>query len=99
IAELNATNNAVICSYIWGLDLSGTLRGAGGVGGLASVTCTGNGTHFPEYDGNGNVVGLVSATGGTNSAVYEYSPFGESIRKTGTASSLNWFSSKYTDGE
>ena len=34
VDELNATNNAVIRSYLWGLDLSGTLQGAGGVGGL-----------------------------------------------------------------
>jgi hypothetical protein len=38
IVELNGTNNAVACSYMWGLDLSGTMDGAGGVGGLAWVT-------------------------------------------------------------
>lgn len=32
IAELNATNNALIAGYAWGLDLSGTPTGAGGVG-------------------------------------------------------------------
>ena len=31
VGELNATNNAVIRSYLWGLDLSGTLQGVGGV--------------------------------------------------------------------
>ena len=34
IAEMNATNNAVLRSYVWGIDLSGTQTGAGGVGGL-----------------------------------------------------------------
>ena len=37
LAELNATNNAVIQSYVWGSDLSGSLQGAGGVGGLLFV--------------------------------------------------------------
>ncbi len=34
-------NNALVRSYIWGLDLSGSLQGAGGVGGLLA-----------EVDGN-----------------------------------------------
>jgi len=38
IVELNATNNTLARSYVWGLDLSGTMDGAGGVGGLAWVT-------------------------------------------------------------
>ena len=37
LAELNATNNAVVRSYAWGLDLSGTLDEAGGIGGLLMV--------------------------------------------------------------
>ena len=37
MAELNATNNAVIRSFMWGLDLSGSPQGAGGVGGLLEV--------------------------------------------------------------
>jgi hypothetical protein len=43
------------------------------------------GTHFAAYDGNGNVVGLVSATTGTETARYEYGPFGEPIRVSGPA--------------
>jgi hypothetical protein len=34
LAELNATNNAVVRSYLWGLDMSGSLQDAGGVGGF-----------------------------------------------------------------
>src|SRR5436190_9849824 len=34
VAELNATNNAIGRSYLWGVDLSGATDGAGGVGGL-----------------------------------------------------------------
>jgi hypothetical protein len=38
IAELNARDNALVRSYVWGLDLSGTMDGAGGVGGLVMMT-------------------------------------------------------------
>ena len=39
---------------VWGLDIDGTLQGAGGVGGLLAVLRT-DGTFFPAYDANGNV--------------------------------------------
>ena len=104
IVELNGTNNAVACSYMWGVDLSGSLSGAGGVGGLAWVTlhtASGSafGTHFTYYDGNGNVVALVSTTTGDITARYEYGHFGEPIRVSGPAATLNpfRFSTKRTD--
>ena len=57
------------------------------------------GTHFAAYDGNGNVVALVSVTTGTETARYEYGPFAEPIRLTGPAASMNpfRFSTKRTD--
>jgi len=80
------------------------MDGAGGVGGLAWVTlhaATGSapGTHFTCYDGNDNIVALVSATTGDVTARYEYGPFGELIRVTGPAATLNpfRFSTKRTD--
>jgi RHS repeat-associated protein len=96
IVELNATNNAVVRSYVWGLDLSGTMDSAGGVGGLAWVTLhtasgPASGTHFVCYDGNGNIVALVSATTGDVTARYEYGPFGEPIRISGPGATLNPF--------
>jgi RHS repeat-associated protein len=90
-------------AYVWGLDLSGTLQGAGGVGGLLAAVFGGD----PEpveglytYDANGNVTDLVDANGDTV-AHYEYSPFGELIRATGPAATTNpWrFSTKYADPE
>lgn len=56
-------------------------------------------THFASYDGNGNVVGLVSANTATDTARYEYGPFGESIRVTGPMAKENpfRFSTKRTD--
>src|SRR5436190_353208 len=54
LAELDGDNsNAVKCSYMWGLDLSGSLQGAGGVGGLLTVNPGGTNGYFAVYDGNG----------------------------------------------
>jgi len=101
IAELNASDNALVRTYVWGLDLSGTEQGAGGVGGLLMFTHHGSlvATHFSAYDGNGNVVVLVSASDGSPTAHYEYGPFGEPIRVSGPAATLNpfRFSTKRTD--
>ena len=96
IVGLNATNNSLVRSYVWGLDLSGTMDGAGGVGGLLWVTLhTGfgaaPGTHFCAYDGNGNIVALSAASDGLETARYEYGPFAEPIRITGPAAPLNPF--------
>ncbi|MGA4645767.1 hypothetical protein, partial [Limisphaera sp. 4302-co] len=65
VADLNATNNAPVRAYIWGVDVSETLDCAGGVGGLLWVriqTAPVAGTHFVCYDGDGNVWNLVSAS-------------------------------------
>lgn len=95
---------AVVRSYLWGMDLSGTFQGAGGIGGLIAVNMaplTRHNTHFALSDGNGNIVGLVNAETGTGTADYEYGPFGELLRRTGPAAENNpfQFSSKYCDPE
>jgi RHS repeat-associated protein len=97
-------NNAPVLSFAWGTDLSGAMQGAGGVGGLLSVTVHSGanaGTYFYCYDGNGNVVALVSAADGTIAARYEYGPFGELLRATGPMAKANpfLFSTKYYDWE
>jgi RHS repeat-associated protein len=88
-------------SFGWGADLSGTLQGAGGIGGLLEINDTANGAHFAAFDGNGNARGLVRAADGTLAATYEYGPFGEVIRSTGTMAKSNpfRFSSKFQDDE
>jgi len=96
LAELRAIDNALVRSYVWGLELSESLEGAGGVGGLLWVTLHGAsspaaGTHFCAYDGNGNIVALTSASDGLATARYEYGPFAEPIRLTGPAAALNPF--------
>jgi RHS repeat-associated protein len=95
---LNATNNALVRRYAWGLDLSGSLDGAGGVGGLLWMK-VGPAPQFCAYDGNGNVVGMVRGSDGEQTAAYEYDPFGRTIRITGTLAQSNpfRFSTKRTD--
>ena len=95
---------SLLTSFTWGTDLSGTMQGAGGVGGLLAITDYRPGTagtYFPAYDGNGNVVALVNAADGSIAAQYEYGPFGEVIRATGPMARANpfRFSTKYQDDE
>ena len=89
--------------YIWGLDLSGSLQGAGGIGGLLSATFNAStlepSTVFYSYDANGNVVSLVDADNGEQNAHYEYDPYGRTISEISDAGILNpfKFSTKYRD--
>ena len=104
MAIWDGTTGAVVATFLWGLDLSGTREGAGGIGGLLAMTVhsgTNAGTYFYAYDGNGNVVGLVNAATGQWAAQYEYGPFGEPIRATGPVAFVNpfRFSTKYCDDE
>ena len=80
-------------------DLSGTLDGAGGVGGLLA-TEVGGVWYFPLYDNNGNVTDYVSETGEVV-ASYEYDAFGRTLSATGSMSSVFpfRFSTKYYDAE
>jgi YD repeat-containing protein len=47
-------------SYLWGLDLSGSFQGAGGVGGLLK-----EGTLYPIYAANGNIMQKLDSKGVT----------------------------------
>jgi RHS repeat-associated protein len=99
--EAIVNSGALLNSFVWGLDSSGSMQGAGGVGGLLMQNIVGNGVHFAAQDANGNVSALVSAANGTVTATYEYGPFGEIIRATGPMAKLNpfRFSTKFTDDE
>lgn len=110
LMELDGLNsNAVLRKYTWGLDLSSTPQGAGGVGGLVSALDT-NGTpgttaddkqYFYYCDAMGNVGQVIDATSGPLAAQYDYTDsFG------GAAAGGAWaaknpfrFSTKYFDGE
>jgi len=100
IAELDGSN-VVTATYAWGKDLSGSVTGAGGVGGLLWVHHSQHGRHFYAYDGNGNICGLTSATDGTRSGGYEYDPFGGVIRVDAVNPVVSWnewqFSTKRKD--
>lgn len=103
IAELNALSaNAVVRTYVWGTDLSGTAQGGGGVGGLLAMTHSPtSSTHAVAHDGNGNIIGLVNAADASMSANYDYNAFGETTLIQGSAAGFNpfRFSTKYTDEE
>ena len=71
---------------LWGLDLDGTMQGAGGVGGLLAVIRNGE-TYIPTYDANGNISEYLSASDGTVAAHYDYSPFGEQLISSGPLAS------------
>ncbi len=102
VAEINA-GGGMVRSHLWGLDLSGLMQGAGGVGGLLCTTSYGLETEqwFPAYDGNGNVMAMVNTETGETQAQFEYDPFGREVRATGPAlaHAKFRFSSKYLDGE
>lgn len=101
IAELNQTLNPVKL-YQWGLDLSGTRQGAGGVGGLLEMKVPSNSNvYYYTFDGNGNVRQLVDAQASTTVAEFDYSPFGETTKAVGPMADLNRFrfSTKFEDLE
>jgi RHS repeat-associated protein len=100
IAKLSSTNT-LLQSYHWGKDLSGTPQRAGGVGGLVALTDPTHGTHFAVYDANGNVAGLLKASEGNTSALYEYSGSGKTIRASGAVAKANLFrfGTKFVDDE
>ena len=84
-------------SYLWGLDLSATLQGAGGVGGLLSVNTIGGSVHYPAYDGNGNITEYLDVTGGVL-AHFEYDPFGNTVVSTDATNQFEYrFSTKPID--
>ncbi len=106
IAEINGGNGLLRRGYLWGLDVSGSMQGAGGVGGQIAQTIhdalgQAIATYFPVYDGNGNVMALVGATAGDTVANYEYDTFGGVTRQTGAVASANSyrFSTKPQDTE
>ena len=66
---------------LWGGDVSETLGGAVGVGGLLSVS-NGSGTFYPMFDESGNVSEYLDRSGDI-AAHYEYSPFGETLVREG----------------
>lgn len=96
---VTTTNGTERTDYVWGRDVSGTLDGAGGVGGLLYVK-RGNSVCVPLYDNNGNVTAYVDGTGALV-ARYAYDGFGNVTAESGTRASEFRFrySTKYADSE
>jgi len=86
-------------SYVYGLDLSGSMQGAGTIGGILTADLNGT-TAYYFYDANGNVTDLVDANGNIV-AHYEYDAFGNTTAVTGDMANANpfRFSTKYLDTE
>ncbi|MFH1498788.1 MAG: RHS repeat-associated core domain-containing protein [Verrucomicrobiota bacterium] len=95
VAVLNAaSSNELLRTYTWGMDLSGSLQGAGGVGGLLATSEISGGTisatyHY-TYDANGNVSEVLNSSGGI-AAHYEYDAFGNTVASSGTYASTNLY--------
>jgi RHS repeat-associated protein len=104
------TGNAVSEShrYTWGTDLSGTMEGAGGVGGLLAIerNVAGSNTwdiRYTHADANGNIIALTNSSGNV-SARYRYDAFGKVLSATDVDASgwvnhnIHGFSSKPSFG-
>jgi RHS repeat-associated protein len=88
-------------SHAWGLDLSGSAQGAGGVGGLLWTTVAATAkTYAAAADANGNVIAYVDLADGAIAGKRDYGAFGEALVITGVAGSLPFgFSTKYEEKE
>jgi RHS repeat-associated protein len=102
VLEERDSNEHPLVSYTRGRDLSGSLQGAGGIGGLLARTDHGllavgdpNAQAFYHADGNGNVTCLINMSQAIV-ANYHYDPFGNVVAQSGSlaCSNLYRFSSK-----
>ncbi len=92
--------------YCWGTDMTGTLQGAGGVGGLLYLTVSNSNSnsqlqlYVPFYDNNGNITHYCDANGNIV-AYYTYDAFGNLLSATGLMADFfrHRFSTKYYDAE
>ncbi len=94
---------ALTRTLTWGTDLSGSLQGAGGVGGLImseEISGTTTTAYHYHYDGNGNVTEVTDSSG-NSAATYRYDAFGNTLVSTGTYATTNKyrFSTKPIDSE
>ncbi len=100
VVQERDTNNLPIVTYTRGNDLSGSLQGAGGIGGLLARRDRSTGqTTFYHADGNGNIAALISSAQFLV-AKYLYDPYGNILSESGPLADANLyrFSSKELHG-
>ena len=101
-AEITVSSDGIASTnrYFWGLDVSGTLDGAAGVGGLLAACLNGTNVLYC-YDANGNVTELLDMYNGGVMARYRYGVFGEPLASEGPMAQANpWrFATRYHDDE
>lgn len=97
-AELDASNK-VQRTFTWGLDLSSTVGGAGGIGGLMGMRdYVGAGTnYYVRSDGKGNVT-EIRQSNAVVVATYTYAPFGIILTNTGSYNQPFKFQTKLYHG-
>ena len=89
-------NNTPFVTYTRGKDLSGTISGAEGIGGLLARSDAGSQSHaYYHADGNGNITAMVNEKQAVV-ARYLYDPFGNTLSQVGPLADVNVyrFSSK-----
>lgn len=103
VVQERSSGNTPTVSYVRGLDLSGTLEGAGGIGGLLarssgyqSASGTWNSHALYHADGGGNITYLIPSTYTNTPTKYVYDAYGRTVSATGPLASANVyrFSSK-----
>ena len=100
IAVYHPGQTAPAETYTWGKDLSGSLQGAGGVGGLLMAKKRGHGQDVWIYhnDANGNVTEITNPRSGLLDH-YQYDPFGNLVSEPQLPENRFRFSTKPQDGE
>ncbi len=87
LVQVRDGSNNVLVTYTRGLDMSGSLAGAGGIGGLLART-DGNGSTFYHADGAGNITGLMD--GQQNMASRNvFGPFGNVLLQGGPMAGMD----------
>ena len=72
-----ADGSSETVEYVWGRDLSGSLQGAGGAGGLLYMKRNGA-VYVPLYDANGNVCAYADSAGAI-AVAFAYDAFGNDL--------------------
>ncbi len=86
-------------AFTWGQDLSGSMQGAGGIGGLLFQKIQYPGVsyvYYHAYDGNGNVTGNLRSDGVTGTK-NTFTPYGQLFTDGGAVMTFG-FSTKYICG-